>query len=136
MDNFVDLYTYYLIYSSSYTTATGLAKILDIKHDKITREISMGNYDSKFLWQQVKPYVREMTQSKDTITLSFDDSIEEKLYTDKNELISWHYDHTFSRSIKGVNFLTALLEVGTMRLPVGVEFIKKNLTVIDSKTGK
>jgi len=74
MENFEDLYTDYLISSSSYTTATGMASLLSIKHDKITRELSKGNFDSKFLWQKVKTYIQELTQSKDTIVLSFDDS--------------------------------------------------------------
>jgi hypothetical protein len=36
------------------------------------------------------------------------------------------YDHTFGRSIKGVNFLTALVEAGGMKFPVGVEFVIKD----------
>lgn len=136
MDNFVDLYTDYLISSSSYTTATGMASLLSIKHDKITRALSTGVYDSKFLWKQAKPYIEELTQSKETIILSFDDSIQEKQYTDQSELNTWHYDHVFGRSVKGVNFLTALIEVGGMRLPCGVEFIKKDIWVTDKKTGK
>ena len=42
IENFVDLYTDYLITSSSYTTATGMASLLSIKHDKITQELSKG----------------------------------------------------------------------------------------------
>lgn len=136
MENFVDLYTDYLISSSSYTTATGLASLLSIKHDKITRALSKGIYDSKFLWKKAKPYIEELTQSKETIILSFDDSIQEKQYTNESELNTWHFDHVFGRSVKGVNFLTALLEVGGMRLPCGVEFIKKDIWVTDKKTGK
>jgi hypothetical protein len=136
MENFPDLYTDYLISSSSYTTATGMASLLSIKHDKITRELSKGNYDSKFLWKKAKVYIQEMSQSKSTIVLSFDDSIQEKLYTDESELNCWHYDHVFGRSVKGVNFLTALLEVGDMRIPCSVEFIKKDRWVSDPKTGK
>ena len=65
MDNFDDLYTDYLISSSSYTTATGMASLLSIKHDKITRALSTGVYDSKFLWKKAKPYIEELTQSKE-----------------------------------------------------------------------
>ena len=136
MENFADLYCDYLICSSSYTTATGMASLLDIKHDKITKALKEGNYDSKYLWNQAKIYVRELTQSKEILTLSFDDSIEEKRYTDENDLICWHFDHTFGRSVKGINHLTALLEVSGMRIPVGVEFIKKDKFVEDPKTGK
>ena len=136
MENFADLYSDYLICSTSYTTATGLSSLLNIKHDKITQELSKRDYDSKFLWQRVKPYIQELTQSKAIVTLSFDDSIEEKLYTGDSELNCWHYDHCFGRSVKGVNFLSALVEVGGMKLPVGVEFVKKDTWAIDPKTGK
>lgn len=136
MENFVDLYTDYLISSSSYTTATGMGSLLSIKHDKITRELAQGAYDSKFLWKYAKPYVQELTQSKDMVILSFDDSIEEKQYTDESELNCWHYGHVFKRSVKGVNFLTALVEVSGMRLPCSVGFVKKDIWETDSKTGK
>ncbi len=112
-----------------------MASLLSIKHDKITRELSTGNYDSKFLWKQAKVYIEELTRSQDTIVLSFDDSIQEKQYTDESELNCWHYDHVFNRSVKGVNFLTALVEVRGMRLPCSVEFIKKDRWITDPTTG-
>jgi len=136
MEHFVDLYTDYLITSNSYTTATGMASLLSIKHDKITKELSQGVYDSKFIWNKAKPYIQELTQSKETIILSFDDSIEEKQYTGESELNCWHYDHVFGRSVKGINFLDALVEVAGMRLPCGVEFIKKDQWETNQKTGK
>jgi hypothetical protein len=78
----------------------------------------------------------EMCHSGQAVVLSFDDSIQEKCYSDQSELICWHYDHVFNRNVKGVNFLTALLEVGDMRLPCAVEFVKKDILAIDPKTGK
>jgi hypothetical protein len=136
VENFEDLYTDYLITSTSYTTATGMASLLSVSHDKITRSLSQGVYDSKYLWKYVKPYIQELTQSKETIVLSFDDSIEEKCYTDESALICWHYDHTFGRSVRGVNFLTAFVEAGGMRLPCAVEFVRKDAWETDAKTGK
>jgi 2-methylcitrate dehydratase PrpD len=55
VENFEDLYTDYLITSTSYTTATGMASLLSVSHDKITRSLSQGVYDSKYLWEYVKP---------------------------------------------------------------------------------
>lgn len=136
MENFTDLYTDYLISSTSYATATGMSGLLSISHDKITRALSVGDYDSKYLWKRVKPYVQELTRSGEPVVLSFDDSIEEKPYTDESALICWHWDHVFNRSVKGVNFLTALVEVQGMRLPCAVEFVKKDRWATDKKTGK
>lgn len=136
MENFADLYTDYLISSTSYTTATGMACLLDIKHDQVTRSLSRGNYDSKYLWHYVKPFIDVLSSPAEPTVLSFDDSIEEKLYTDQSELICWHFDHTFNRSVKGVNFLTAFVEVSGMRLPCAIEFVRKELWKIDKRTGK
>jgi hypothetical protein len=136
VENFVDLYTDYLISSVSYTTATGLASLLSIKHDKVTQALTKGVYDSKFLWKYVKPYIHESTRHNDTVILSFDDSVEEKPYSDESDLICWHFDHTVNRSVKGVNFLSAFVETGGMRLPCAVEFVKKDKWEMDIKKGK
>ena len=42
----------------------------------------------------------------------------------------------FNRSVNGVNFLTALVNVAGVRLPCAVEFVKKDKWVTDEKTGK
>ena len=138
MENFSDLYTDYLISSTSMTTATGLSTLLQgsISHDKITRCLSKGNYDSRHLWKKVKPMVEELCSSDDLVVLCFDDSVEEKRYTDESELISWHFDHTVNRAVKGVNFLTALVNTKETSLPCAVEFVKKDKKITDSKTGK
>lgn len=80
--------------------------------------------------------VQELSSSKEEIVLSFDDSIEEKYYSDSSELICWHYDHVFNRKVKGVHFLTALVNVAGVRLPCAVEFVKKDKWITDQKTGK
>lgn len=136
MENFADLYTDYLICSTSLATATGMSTLLSISHDKVTRSLSKGVYDSAYMWKQVKPMVQELTCSKEQIVLCFDDSIEEKMYTDESSLICWHYDHVFNRNVKGVNFLTALVDVAGAKLPVAVEFVKKDVWELDDKRGK
>ena len=138
MENFTDLYTDYLISSTSMTTATGLSTLLEgsISHDKITRHLSKSTYDSKHLWKKVKPMVEELCSSDDLVVICFDDSIEEKRYTDMSELICYHFDHTVNRAIKGVNFLTALVNTKKVSLPCAVEFVKKDKEIIDPKTGK
>jgi pimeloyl-ACP methyl ester carboxylesterase len=40
MEKFADLYSDYLICSTSYTTATSMSSLLNIKHDKVTQELS------------------------------------------------------------------------------------------------
>lgn len=76
--------------------------------------------------------VQEIRSSDEPVILCFDDSIEEKRYTDENELICWHFDHTVNRSVKGVNFLTALVHTKGISLPCAVEFLRKKSFVSDS----
>ena len=81
----LDLYTDYLLVSFGQATATGLAALLPqvVSHDQVTRLLSGNEFDSKDLWKVVKPHVRQM-QSEDGC-LIFDDTIQEKPYTDANE---------------------------------------------------
>jgi hypothetical protein len=136
----LDLYTDYLIVSNSHTTATGLSNVLDnaISHDKITRFLSKEVYDSKTLWALVKPSVRKIEAMIDSNSFGFlivDDTIEEKHYTDENDIICYHYDHCFNRTVKGVNILSCVYHVENISIPVAFEIVKKPLE-IDEKTGK
>ena len=132
----LDIYSDYLLCSFGMTTATGLSALLDgaISHDKITRFLSGSDFTSTDLWSLVKPLARQI-QDPDAV-LIFDDSIEEKLYTDESELICWHWDHCFHRNVKGINFLTCLYHAKQAALPVAFELLKKSDWETHKKTGK
>ena len=132
----LELYTDYLLSSFGATTATGLSATLEgaVSHDQVTRFLSKADYDSKTLWQQVKPMVRVMEQPDGV--LIFDDTIEEKPHTDENELISWHFDHSQNRSVKGINILNCVYHAGDAAVPVAYELIRKPLLYRDAKTGR
>ena len=95
----LELYTDYLLSSFGQTTATGLSSLLDnaISHDKITRFLSGTDLGSRDLWLLTKPLVRSI-ESEDGV-LIFDDTIEEKFWTDENDIIAWHFDHCKNRSV-------------------------------------
>ena len=128
----------YLISSTQMTTCTGLSKVLDgsISHDKFTRLLTKGKFDSKALWKQSKITAQEISQSKFVKVLSLDDSIMPKPHTKENALNCWHFDHCSGRNVKGVQFLTALFSTQEMNVPVQMELIKKEVLTIDKKTGK
>ncbi len=132
----LDIYTDYLISSFGLTTQTGLSRLLNgaISHDRIQRFLSKESKAGKDLWLTVKPYVRQV-QDDDGVFI-VDDSISEKPYTDENDIICWHYDHTKGRSIKGINFITALYHVGDVSLPVNYQLVQKTEVYTDKKTGK
>jgi hypothetical protein len=48
MENLADLYSDYLICSTSYVTSKDMSRLLNIKQDKIIQELSKRDYDSKF----------------------------------------------------------------------------------------
>jgi DDE superfamily endonuclease len=132
----VELYTDYLMCTSGQATATGLSAMVDgeMSHDQVTRFLSEKEYSSKDLWKEAKPMVRKI-EKPDGI-LIFDDTIEEKEWTDENAVVCWHYDHSKGRSVKGINILNALYYSSGISIPVGFEIIKKEKETKDEKTGK
>lgn len=130
----LDLYSDYLLSSFGATTATGLSGLLEgrVSHDAISRMLSSERQTSKDFWKKVKPLVREI--SSDDGVFIIDDSIEEKPYTDENDLVCWHYDHSKGRNVKGINFLTAFYSTSRGSLPVGYELIAKTIRYSDVKT--
>ncbi len=124
-DNLSDLYVDYLISSFGPTTATGLSALLngEISHDRITRRLSEKRKTSAELWRVVKPLIRQ-SENPDGV-LIIDDSISEKPSTDENDIICRHYDHCHGRSVKGINFMTALYHSSNAVLPVGFQIIAK-----------
>jgi hypothetical protein len=132
----LDIYSDYLVSAFGPTTGTGLAELLkgSISHDQVQRFLAGPELTSADLWQIVKPHVRAMQRDDGVIIL--DDSIAEKPYTDENEIICWHYDHAKGRSVKGINFVSALYHASGMSLPVGFSLIAKTEYSIDQKDGK
>lgn len=134
----VDLYSDYLISSFGQTTGTGLSALLggSISHDRIQRFLSQREFTSADLWHFVKPHVRAVEQEDGCIIV--DDSISEKPYTDENDIIAWHYDHSQGRTVKGINFLSALYHVSGLEvsLPVGFRLVSKSEQYLDPKDGK
>ena len=134
--NMMDLYTDYLICNMSLATATGLSNVLDkqISHDKITRFLGGLSGESKLLWAEVKPYIRKLEDTDDGY-LILDDTIEEKPYTDENDIVCWHYSHSKHRNIKGMNILSALIRYGDIALPTDYHIVSKS-TPVEDKDGK
>jgi hypothetical protein len=100
----------------------------------VTRFLASTVKTSADLWPIVKPMLRQVENS--TGVLIFDDSIEEKSYTDENDLICWHWDHAQQRLVKGINFLTAFYATEQVGLPVAFDLVTKTEAYVDPKTGK
>jgi hypothetical protein len=135
-DKLLDLYSDYLISAFGQTTATGLSALLngEISHDSVQRFLAEERRTSADLWQVAKPHVRKIENPEGVLIV--DDSIAEKPYTDENEIICWHWDHSKQRNVKGINFVTCLYHNRGISLPVGFELIAKTEHYTDPKDGK
>lgn len=145
----LDLYSDYLLASFGATTATGLAPLLEgqVSHDQVTRFLAGQRPTAADLWRLVKPLVRQLQSPAGVLII--DDSLEEKPYeekpyTDENESICWHYDHSTGQQVKGINFLTALyhnvvhpqeVSVPGGFQPGGFQLMAKTEFYLDPKAG-
>jgi len=135
--NLLDIYSDYLITQNHHATATGLRDLLDgqISHDKVTRFLNTSDFSSKDLWEYIKPEVRKIEQETGG-ALILDDTIEEKNYTDENEIMCWHYSHAKGKCVKGVNLLSCLVRYDDIALPIAYEPVHKDVLFCDVLTKK
>jgi len=121
----LDLYTDEFLSTFGAATATGLSALVEgeVSHDRITQFLSGQDFTSKDLWQHVKPMVRSV-ENGDGV-LIFDDTIQEKAWTDENELMCWHDGHVSGRNLRGINLLNALYFCNGTSIPVAFELVKK-----------
>ncbi len=132
----LELYSDYIISSFGQITATGLSRALSgtITHERVTRFLSEEELDSKKLWKLVKPVVRE--QEREDGVIIVDDTIEKKPHTTESELVCWHHDHQTNRSVKGINLINYIYNVGEISLPIGFDVVKKPIEFCELKTRK
>ena len=102
-------------------TATGLSALVegDVSHDQITRFLSAQDYTSKDLWREVKSTIRSL--ENETGVLIFDDTIQEKAWTDESELMCGHSDPCSGRRVRGINLLNAPYYGNGTSVPVAFE---------------
>ncbi|MCP4182076.1 MAG: hypothetical protein GY761_01975 [Hyphomicrobiales bacterium] len=117
-------------------TATGLSFMLDgaISHDGITRFLPGNEFASKDLWLHVKSTVRQV--ERDDGDIVFDDTIQEKQWTDESGIMCWYYDHSPGRSVHGINFLNCHCHSRDVSIPVTCKIIHKPIFKCDLKTKK
>jgi hypothetical protein len=133
----LDIYTDYLISQNHYATATGLATLLEneISHDQVTRFLHSGDFGSKELWLQTKANVKASEKATGGV-LIVDDTIEEKNYTDENDIVCWHYSHAKGRHVKGMNIVTCMARYDDIAFPISYEVVKKDIPFCDLETKK
>lgn len=73
---------------------------------------------------------------RDEACLIFDNTIQEKAFTDENKIMCWHYDHCKGHSVHAINLLNALYHSGEVSIPVAFEVVRKPHQFCDIKTSQ
>src|SRR6056300_96044 len=89
----------------------------DVSHDKVTRFLNATDLSSKDLWQYIKPIIRKHQAEQGVLIL--DDSIEEKPYTDINDINCYHFSHAKGDIVKGINILSCLVRYNDISFHIG-----------------
>ncbi len=140
----MDLYTDFLTSSPNLASSLILAKVLndEFSHDSITRMLAQPELDQKAYWKSIKKTVRRVENEQGVI--SVDDFIENKPHSSLNELVSYHYDHSVGRTVRGINIVSFTYVNGQLapkvKLPIAFEIIRKDTQVSkqvkDKSSGK
>ena len=95
----LELYPDDLLSTFGAATATSLSAMVDgeVKHDRVSRFLAQRDYTSKHFWRQVKCTDKQV-ENADGV-LIFDDTIQEKAWTDESDLMCWHDDHCKGHAI-------------------------------------
>jgi DDE superfamily endonuclease len=121
-----NLYVDYVLSGSSVVSAVDLSSVVDgrYSHDQVSRMLSSGEVNDKTLYQKSKAFLKE-GEAKGVVTLSIDDSIAEKPYSEVNGVVNWHYDHTKGDSVKGINFVSTLWSDEEVSVPMSLQVVEK-----------
>ncbi len=129
-----NVYVDYLLSTNGQISATDLSEVLDnqYSHDQISRMLYSGEIEDKALYQQGKRIQRVLSAQGKKV-LIFDDSVQHKPYSGVNGLVAYHYDHSEERSVKGINFLSALWADEQRSVPLSMQMVEKELLWDDKK---
>jgi hypothetical protein len=127
----------YLLSTSGHISATDLSEVLEgqYSHDQISRMLCKGEVDDKALYLRGKRFVAAKGGLKGVVTLSIDDSIQEKPYSEVNGLVAYHWDHKAGRAVKGINFVSSLLGDEQASVPLSMQIVEKEL-VYNEQSGE
>lgn len=129
-----NLYVDYLLSGSSVISAVDLSVAVEerFSHDQVSRMLSSGAVNDKTLYQKGKDFIKGRA-IEGVSTVSIDDSIAEKPYSEENGVVNWHYDHTKGCCVKGINFVSALWSDGEVNVAMSLQVVEKELVFNENK---
>lgn len=110
-------YIDFLIGTPKVYTCMEAARVQPIKekapsHDSLTRFLQREDISSEILWQEAERFVR-----KDEGILVIDDSILDKPYAKKIDLVSYHWSGKHHRVVKGISLVSMVWTDGDVHIP-------------------
>ena len=138
-EKLIDLYTSFTIASFENIEMTKLSKTLNgkISHDMFTKMLKENVNIEEELVKKGRKIINELEKVHGDGAIIIDDTLVKKPNSKENELISYHYDNSEKRTIKGigiVNFLyTPIGSTSDMRVPISFEPIIKDIIYEDPK---
>lgn len=132
-----NVYVDYLLSTSGHISAVDLSAALEgcYSHDQISRMLYSGEVNDYTLYRKGKRLIAAKGGLKGVVSLSIDDSIQEKPYSGVNGLVAYHWDHTEGRAVRGINFVSALLSDQEASVPLSMQLVQKEW-VGNEKTGE
>lgn len=98
-------YCQYLLSSPNNYTLNNLAKHLEnVSHDTINRYLTKENFTSESLWQNVKKDI----QISENSAIIFDDTVLDKRFGEKIELVRRQYSGTEHRVLSGIGLVNCV----------------------------
>jgi hypothetical protein len=126
----LDLYSEFLIATQKQYSCTELENVSpddQMAHDCINRWLNDSEYTPDMLWGSVEKGIE-----KDCGYLVFDDTLVDKSFSEKIELVKWQWSGRDHRIKKGIGLITALwVNMDGPTLPVDYRVYQKD---IDGKT--
>jgi len=118
-------YIQFLIASPKNTTCTEAAKCSpdngnQPSHDAINRLLLRNPHDTEILWKESEPLIR-----KDRGVLVLDDSTLDKPYSNKTDMVSYHWSGKHHKTVKGISLQTLLWTDGNKLIPVDFKIYNK-----------
>jgi len=110
-----DLYVRFLVAASGGWSGVELSKVApgDMAHDAVSRMLQRGDITPESVWQEAKPLVDCQRGY-----LVVDDTVVDKPYAEKIELVRWQWSGTHHDVVKGIGVITLLWTDGNRHVPV------------------
>ena len=96
------------------------------RHDAINRLLNRAKPDPEQLWQEAQALVKRTSG-----VLVVDDTVLDKFYANKMELVTWQWSGRHARVVKGINLTTLLWSDGDKHIPCDYRIYDK---AVDGKS--